>query len=719
MHYPFNKEKDYYAFANIDDFIFECVNYKERRYKDKEIEYYNVAVSFDIESSSLYIDSEQNQIDAPEDQGYAKFATMYIWHFCYDGYVLYGRTWQEFIKTCEKLSRHLELSENRCIIVYVHNLAFDFQFFRKWFKFTSVFSTDRRKPLYARTTHGIEFRDSLILSALSLEMVGKQLQRYKREKLVGDLNYRLIRHSKTPMSDTELAYCINDVLVLAYYVAEQIEEYKYITKIPLTNTSRVRNYVRNVCYGKVDGGKQNKYKKYEYRELMKYLQIQSNDEYHYIKQSFMGGFTHANLLYVNETLTNVTSMDLTSDYPSQFFNLFPMSPGKKVAIMSKDHLNELLRKYCCVFYVTFEKLAPRFANENIISQSKCLKLINPIVNNGRVMYADVASMVINELDYKAIQQFYTCEKQTIGDFYIYQKGFLPKPIMSAMLDLYKTKTLLKGVEGEDNYLLYMRSKGMLNSLYGMMVTAIVHENIDYDNDWMPITNPDLSEALNRYNNDKSRFTFYLWGCYITSYARQTLYQAILELNDDYIYSDTDSVKFLNYDKHKAYFDTYNQQIEKKLEYICNRLNLDCESIRPCDIDGVKHVLGTWDNEGTYKRFKTLGAKRYIYETDDGIHTTVAGIGKKALKNYLLEDCKKDPFTAFDDSITVPANKSGKLTHTYIDIPMQVKVKDYLGNENVQYELSSVHLENTSFDLSGAGELIRFALGMRNNTFTLK
>ena len=37
MHYPFNKEKDYYAFANIDDFIFECVNYKEKRYKDINI----------------------------------------------------------------------------------------------------------------------------------------------------------------------------------------------------------------------------------------------------------------------------------------------------------------------------------------------------------------------------------------------------------------------------------------------------------------------------------------------------------------------------------------------------------------------------------------------------------------------------------------------------------------------------------------------------------
>ena len=719
MHYPFAKETDYYTFSQLDDFIFEHVNYKEKRYNNKGISYYNVAVSFDIESSSLYINHEGKQIEATENDNAIKFATMYIWHLCYNGYVIYGRTWQEFIDTCEAISRQLELDEKKCIIVYVHNLAFDFQFFRKWFKYTTVFCTDKRKPLYARTTLGIEFRDSYILSGLSLLMVGKQLQRYPCQKLAGDLDYTLIRHSKTPLSDLELSYCINDVLVLAYYIAEQIEEYKYISKIPLTNTGRVRNYVRNICYGKTEGGKQNKYVKEEYKQLMKYLSIDSNEEYNYIKRSFMGGFTHANLLYVNETLTNVTSMDLTSDYPSQFFNLFPMSPGEKITIMSLDHLNEMLDKYCCVFYVKFEKLEPKFANENIISASKCIELVNPIVNNGRVMYADVASMVINEIDYKAIKKFYTCKAQHIGDFYIYKKNFLPKPIILAMLKLYKDKTQLKDVKGDDNYLLYMRSKGMLNSLYGMMVTSIVHDEIGYADDWVPITKPDLTEALDKYNNDNSRFTFYLWGCYITSYARQTLYQAILELNDDYIYSDTDSVKFLNYDKHKEYFDNFNEQIEKKLVYICNLLKIDSESIRPCDIKGIKHVLGTWDNDGCYKRFKTLGAKRYIYEDEDGIHTTVAGIGKTALRDYLLNDCKKDPFEAFDDSITVPANKSGKLTHTYIDTPMQVTVIDYLGNANVQYELSSVHLENTSFDLSGAGELMRFALGMRNGTFIIR
>lgn len=712
MHYPFARGTDYYTFDQLEDFIFECVKYKVKRYKNKGIQYINIAASFDIETSSLYIDKESLQIETEETDNSIKFATMYIWHFCYNGYVIYGRTWQEFKKLLDSISSQLETDEKNCLIVYVHNLSYEFQYMRKHFQWDKVFSTDSRKPLYARTVQGIEFRDSLILSGLSLAMTAKQLHTYHCEKLVGDLDYSLIRNCKTPLSYQELSYCINDVLVVAYYIAEQIEEYKYITNIPLTNTGRVRKYVQNMCYG----GKNSKHAN-SYQTYMKTLTINSAQEYDYMKRSFMGGFTHANINYVREEVANVASMDITSDYPFQFFNLFPMSSGEKVTITNRKQFNEYIDKYCCVFYIKFNNLRQKFINENIISSSKCIELIKPIINNGRVMYADSASMVINEIDYKSITKFYSCDSMEVGTFYIYKKGFLPLPIIDSMLTLYEQKTKLKNVEGAENYILYMRSKGMLNSLYGMMVTSIIHDIIDYADDWLPIESPDIEESLNKYNNNKGRFTFYLWGCYITSYARQMLYNAILELNDDYIYSDTDSVKFKNYDKHKAYFDKCNEQIEQKLTLICEKvLHIDSERIRPVDIKGIRHVLGTWDYEGTYKRFKTLGAKRYIYESEDGIHTTVAGIGKQALKNYLINDCKEDPFVAFDDALNVPPDKSGKLVHTYIDNEMRVSITDYLGNTCTQYELSSVHLGKTSFDLSMTAEFMRLALGMKEPDF---
>ena len=66
----------------------------------------------------------------------------------------------------------------------------------------------------------------------------------KIEKLTGDLDYKLLRNEKTVLSETELKYCYNDVLIVTAYIKEQAKLYGKLNKIPLTNTGRVRRYVR-------------------------------------------------------------------------------------------------------------------------------------------------------------------------------------------------------------------------------------------------------------------------------------------------------------------------------------------------------------------------------------------------------------------------------------------------------------------------------------------
>ena len=61
------------------------------------------------------------------------------------------------------------------------------------------------------------------------------------------MDYSLIRHSNTELTEKELGYCINDVLVVVAYIQETIEREGNITKIPLTKTGYVRNYTRNNC----------------------------------------------------------------------------------------------------------------------------------------------------------------------------------------------------------------------------------------------------------------------------------------------------------------------------------------------------------------------------------------------------------------------------------------------------------------------------------------
>ena len=135
-------------------------------------------------------------------------------------------------------------------------MTFEFQFMRKYFDWVDIFSTDERKPIKALSSLGIEFRDSYILTGLSLEKTAEQLVNHDIKKLKGNLDYDLIRTSETPLTDEELAYCNNDVEILLDYIQEQIEEYGNITKVPLTNTSRVRRFVKKNClYAKKSDGK--------------------------------------------------------------------------------------------------------------------------------------------------------------------------------------------------------------------------------------------------------------------------------------------------------------------------------------------------------------------------------------------------------------------------------------------------------------------------------
>ena len=272
---------------------------------NKGISYMNVPVAFDIETTSFY--NEKGE----------KSSIMYAWVFGINGLCIIGRTWDEFMLVLQRIKERYSLRDNKRILIYVHNLAFEFSYLSKLFEWDNVFATDERKPVYA-VSGGIEFRCSYILSGYSLAMVGKNLVKYKVEKMVGDLDYSLIRHSKTPLTEKEYGYILNDALVVMSYIAELIEEFGDLHKIPLTQTGFVRKYVRREClYGGIKNHRNyNSAKQYKkYRDLMSTLLIPSYPTYLQLKANYTGGFTHCNALYNGVVIEDVTSFDFTSSYP--------------------------------------------------------------------------------------------------------------------------------------------------------------------------------------------------------------------------------------------------------------------------------------------------------------------------------------------------------------------------------------------------------------------
>lgn len=665
---------------------------------NKKVTYLNVESAFDIETSSVMVGDE-------------KSAFMYIWLFGigYENEVYYGRTWDEFLELCKLLQNVFELGKDKRLVVYVHNLPYEFQFMCKYFDWYEVFAVSERKPIKALCTYGIEFRDSYILSGLSLAKTAENLTSHTIEKMVGDLDYSLIRTHLTPLTEKEMKYCENDIRVVNAYIAEQIGEYGDVSKIPMTNTGRVRAYVRNECYYTSKNHRKTSRGKYHrYRKIMDDLTLDSRT-YLQLKRAFGGGYTHANSKYVGTIQENVFSLDFTSSYPAVMLcEQFPMSRGRLIEVKNLQQLKFYCQKYCLVFEAKFVNIRSKISQDNYISESKCYHSKGAVVNNGRIFKADEIAMTITNVDFDIISMTYEWDNLEVADVTRFHKGYLPKSIIESVIKLYEDKTVLKDVAGKE--IEYMKSKGMLNSTYGMCVTDIVQDETMFGGAGWSVQKTDIEEQIQKYNESKNRFLYYAWGIFITAYSRKNLWTGILAMGDDYIYSDTDSIKGLNYEKHLPYIEWYNEDVNRKLHAMCEAYNIDKEKLSPVNQKGVAKPIGVWDYEGIYTRFKTLGAKRYLVQQGNKYQLTVAGLSKQKGMEYIKRQANNDSdkiFNMFNDELYIPATDTGKMTHTYIDETMEYMINDYLDNECFIRTKSGIHLEPCEFTLSLSKQYITF------------
>lgn len=692
------KDEKCYSVKEMDIIINTI--YEKCAYVGKKIKYLNIPVSFDIETTS-FIDEHNN-----------KSAIMYVWMMGIYGFVVMGRTWDEYKIAIDKLSSVFRTCGNRRhIMIFVHNLSFDFQFLRKHHHFIRVFCTNRYAPLYAITDNGIEFRCSYRLSSLSLANVAKNLRNHSIHKMEGDLDYNLIRHSETPLTAQELLYCTHDVKVVCAYIAECItDEGENISTIPLTNTGYVRRDCREACF-----------KSYGYMGMIHTLTL-TPDQFKMCRAAFMGGYVHSNPIHTGLILSDVASLDISSSYPTVMMaEKFPMTAPKEITISKWSELKEYTSKYNCIFELTIRDIKPRFHYDYYISASKCEIRGNRWLSNGRVVYADEITLTVTELDFDIIEYMYKLDpnKICIHKFIYFEKGYLPTPFIKRIIYYYKRKTELADIP---EYIAeYNKSKRMLNGNYGMSATNPIRPEIYYENDeYSAPIEPDLEFAINKYNNSRTRFLYYVWAVYITAYARHNIWSAIIECGNDHVYTDTDSEKCLNFSEHAKFFDEYNLSIQRKLKIACKIHGINESDIAPLNKYGKAKPLGIFKNEGTYDIFKCMGAKRYIYKIDGAIHVVASGVNPNLAINYMNKIYKTDIdiFNAFKDDLVIPAEYSGRKIHTYIDDTRTGYITDYLGNTAYYKELSGIHLGATDYNFSVASEFIKYIKAMQGGLFDI-
>ena len=636
--------------------------------------YYDISCALDTETTNYIIDDDH------------RYAWIYIFQIMIGDTFITCRTFDELADVFTNLKITYGLNEKKRLIVYVHNLPFEFQFMRTEFRFSECLARKNRTVFKVFfDDYGLEFRDSLILSGMSLAKTAENMVHHSTRKLVGDLDYNLIRLPCTPITDTEMAYCYNDVEIIVDYIDEQREQYGDITKIPLTNTGRVRREVKKSCFRKVINPKTHK-KHIPYKNLMSRLTLDVR-EYGYARQAFLGGYTHANARYSKKLLTDVHSIDFTSSYPTVMMSeKYPMSKGKRITLNMNSYaefdayLNQSER-VAVVMVELWDIETKQDIPDDYISYSRLLGKGEQIMNNnGRVHKADYVKLIVTSVDLAQIVSCYNYSKINIIDGYFYYVDYLPKEIIECVLEFYEKKTTLKGVKGmEAEYLL---KKGMLNSCYGMCVTDIMSgdEQCTYNKGWEHVKQ-DVAECIDQYNNNPNRFLFYVWGIFVTAYARNNLFNGIKTIGHDYVYCDTDSIKFLNMDAHKAYIEDYNSSIIKKCTECLEHWDLDPDMLAPKNKKGEIKQIGIWDYEGKYDYFKTMGCKRYLTYKDGEFDLTCAGLGDdKGIAELTRTGTKiDDVFARFNDDFKVDKENSGKLAHFYNDDPFEIETVDYLGN----------------------------------------
>lgn len=727
-------------------------------------------MSFDIETTNVTEYDKNGKCTKAE--GY-----MYKWQFGIGTTIIHGRKWSEFLMLLNAIYAAHPMNKIAFNRVYIANLAFEFQYMRKrlsadgWC--VNVFARENRQPMTATICKGtcfIVFQDALQISNSSLAKLCK-LYNLPSKKKEGDLDYSIPRNSMTPLTAEEMDYCSFDCRTLNEFFMWIDENYIQQNHAhPLTATGLPRSDCKELFKRfetktyKTSTGKTKKTKSSFAKKVLPELWPDEYAEYNNtIKYGFSGGFTHANALYVDRIMNDVNGGDFTSSYPyTMMFQKFPMSKFMMVDVKDINDIVKVANKYASLAIIKFKDLETT-TTHSTISVSKLLenemygsidlvqKACDIVADNGRVVYAGSATLMLTDVDIiENLMKFYTWSEYEIVACKQSKYGYLPDYVRYNVALSYMKKNVLKvhykslGLEPGD-FSDYKIAKAMVNSNYGMMCEHLQTSEITYNDDaeeWGLSVDYDPSmtpEACSEYEyaealwDDRGNFKPILspyWGIWVTSHARGNLFKILSAIGEDALYCDTDSIYYINPDKHQDICDKYNDyihttNIEKVEEWNRNHgfdrahydtLNDDAKksySWQHCGLL-VEHFITLGEFEklnplGNYTRFKTLGAKRYLKEgpelnsktgeVETVIISTIAGLPKSALNDY----CKAhniDPFDFFKSGMKIPKVKKA---HKYNDSETKAIITDNFGNTEEMTELSSLGIFDVDFTMSITGE----------------
>ena len=543
----------------------------------------------------------------------------YCWIYetgLYDGDQFYiGRKPTDFLNDLKKIKTKYELNEKCYAIIYFHNLSYDISYLLPWilsvYKDTEVFAITNRKILTVRFGC-FELRCSYLLSNMSLASWCDKLQcEYKKKK--GLIDYDIVRFCDSELDSNDIEYFKYDLLSLHECVTKQLDLYNdTLASIPLTSTGYERRKCRNAC------------NTYEFRQIFEKTRLTPNT-YRLCRQAFAGGYTHLNRFYRNKLLKSeknrkIEHRDMKSFYPSsQMLCYYPIGAFSKV-IKKATKLEDLMQyfeNYCCLARIYIENgMLKDGVSAPYLQSSKIFGGEHKKYDNGRVLgFNGIAETVVTELDLEIILKQYEYDFIIVKDLYVAERGELPEEFKQPILEAFQYKESLDK-ESE----LYMKSKNLLNGIYGMTATDIVRDLFKLMEDRsLKKKKADVLDSLNKYYKSRNNFMPYQWGVWCTAHCRNILLNLIEKIGYvNFIYCDTDSIFYFETEENKKVVDNFNNNvISLNIEKGYNIINRDGEH---------SYFMLFEDEKDNIQNFKSLHSKCYALINGKGeLVCTIAGV----------------------------------------------------------------------------------------------
>ena len=503
---------------------------------------------------------------------------------------------------------------------------------------------------------GIQFRtmDNWVKTNSSIAMLGKKLKRlgvvtdeelktdfnYTKYNLANDLTEKqaraYAREIFNQLSADELVYIQNDVILLAksvYYYADLFKGFDYSK---MTFTSNIlESYNTNdltsmQLLNRIGEGKE--------RDEIRYTDYKFSNMnfYDYLKPFYRGGLNFYNQFHIGKTITGgVFGMDIHSSYPYAMHNF-------KIPTFIKDYEEHDTPVEIPVYLSDDEYSLYQLSKETfdtiILDQIESV-----IIRQMLVKYYTTNDFInINSYTFRLLKDVLGLEFESIPAYsrITFETHYFGS--REQIEEFYKVKTqgdYTHKIDFKDPYTItltdevnespmspeeYDNSKVNLNGLYGIPALR------PYFNLFRRLENGQYKNIENGHKNAERNIVF---SIFVTSVSLWNLlmpfkYLSQLEVDENFLYCDTDSLYF-------------KQAVKDKIP----------------DHLFTEFELGTWDLEhDNLPYFYVLNHKKYAFQQPSGkIKVRAGGIPNKSFDTNM--DFQEFIDTQFSDGVTLNSLKS--------------------------------------------------------------